>query len=110
VREMTMSETKDNPVLRICPFCGGNAEYEIASQYASINCTKCRAQMTVWHADFPEYNPRDLLRILTDAWNIRVIEQPPPNVSGSGTVCDDNYQEYQQTTLDDFPIGLKPHE
>lgn len=74
--------------LASCPFCGGDAESDTMqgfrrmedgqmSNAVAVYCTKCTAQMTMCHADFPEYAPDDMLTILTNAWNLRV-----PNEKG----------------------------
>ena len=68
--------------LLACPFCGGDAEADMMQGYRRISdgrhgnavaiyCTKCTAQVSMCHEDFPEYSPEDLMTILRDAWNIR---------------------------------------
>ena len=75
-----------------CPFCGGDAESDTMQGFrrmsdgqmsyaVAIYCTKCTAQMTMCHEDFPEYAPEDMLTIMAEAWNLRAAND---EVSGSG--------------------------
>lgn len=70
-----------------CPFCGGDAESDTMQAFrrmkdgkmsnaVAIYCTKCTAQMTMCHEDFPEYAPEDMLTIMTEAWNHRAANAP----------------------------------
>lgn len=76
-----------------CPFCGGDAEADIAQGFrrigdgrhanaVAIYCTKCTAQMSMCYDDFPQYSAQDLLTILTYAWNIRVSDQIHAKICG----------------------------
>lgn len=73
--------------LLACPFCGGDAEADTLQGFrrmkdgnistaVAIYCTKCTVQMSMCRDDFPEYQPDDLLTILTDAWNCRQANAP----------------------------------
>ena len=70
--------------LKPCPFCGGEAEWDVAGDgsfsylvngYASIRCFDCEASTEVVFTMDGVFTPEEALRVETEAvrlWNRRV--------------------------------------
>lgn len=76
-----MSETPLKP----CPFCNGPAELDTQQAYrslqggaigtqAAVYCTgSCSAQMTFCYRDVPSMMRSDVVRVVVENWNRRVV-------------------------------------
>lgn len=72
----------DTPILKPCPFCGGDAELDCNGSFKhystgktlrsiDISCTKCPVSIRICPDDFPGVTPE----IVIDYWNVRTIER-----------------------------------
>lgn len=70
--------------LKTCPFCGEPAEIDRHRAFralgdgrigdgVAIYCTACHADMMLCREDLPEWDTEQLLHILTENWNKRVV-------------------------------------
>lgn len=69
--------------LTACPFCGEPVEYDLNLGFVTYNykpgnavaiyCSKCPADMTLCHEDFPQHSPEELFAMLVERWNRRPI-------------------------------------
>lgn len=70
-----------------CPFCGEPAESDHSRGFidykgksgnaVAIYCTKCLADMTLCHGDFPGDTPEHLMSIVAETWNKRPAKPEP---------------------------------